>query len=59
MYDYVMAQLQMSKGSWRKISRETGLGYEWLSKVAQGAIKNPGVKQIEMLDHYFRSRKAA
>ncbi|MBL4869170.1 MAG: hypothetical protein JKY67_22645 [Pseudomonadales bacterium] len=47
--------LQNVKGvkSRRSISSETGLDYEWLQKLAQGKIEDPGVKKIERLFKYL------
>ena len=36
------------------IAINTGLGVEWLAKVAQGKIKNPGVNDIETLNKYLK-----
>lgn len=53
VFTYVMTQLQEHKGSWPAIAQATGLDYSWLTKVAQGKIENPGVRQIEQLAAYF------
>lgn len=34
----------------RTIARRTGLGFDWLQKLAAGAIDDPGVKKIETLN---------
>ena len=31
----------------KTIAKKTGLGYEWLNKLAQGKIPDPGVMKIE------------
>lgn len=36
------------------IAINTGLGFEWISKIAQGKIKNPGVNDIETLNEYLK-----
>ena len=46
-----------TKTSRRVISRETGLDYEWLNKLSQGKIDDPGVKKITRLHRYLSSRK--
>jgi hypothetical protein len=38
---------------YRQIAEDTGLGYEWLTKLAQGRIPDPGVKRIETLHAYL------
>lgn len=40
---------------YRQIAEDTGLGYEWLTKLAQGRIPDPGVKRIEALHAYLSS----
>lgn len=39
--------------SLRKISNDTGLGYEWLRKLLYEGIPDPGVNKIETLYHYL------
>jgi hypothetical protein len=40
------------KGQWPAICRATGLDYDWLTKLAQGRITDPGVRKIQRLhDH--------
>lgn len=50
----VLSKLRHRKGSWRRIARETGLTYWWLSKLARGLIDDPGVKKVGKLARYFR-----
>jgi len=51
----VLRQLQLHKGQWERISRDVDVPYSWLTKLAYGKIKNPGVERIEKLDSYFRA----
>lgn len=44
-------------GRYREVAEATGLGYEWLAKLSQGAIQDPGVNKIERL-HKFLSEQA-
>lgn len=54
----VKQDLADHKGSWSEICKDTGICYSWLSKLASGVIKNPGVLQIICLAEYFnKSRK--
>lgn len=51
--------LEANKGRWREISRDTGLGYDWINKLAQGCIADPGVRKIQKLhDHLTNSTQA-
>lgn len=45
--------LQQHKGHWRSICEKTDLDYDWLTKVAQGSIKDPGVNKIQRLHDYL------
>jgi len=54
MLERVRLQLINNRGNWPTICRATGIPYSWLTKFAQGKIKNPGIKRIESLDSYFR-----
>lgn len=54
LLDYVLAELQQRKGTWRAICRKTGLDYSWLTKFAEGKIDDPGVRKIQLLADYFR-----
>lgn len=44
------------KGSWPQTAADTGLGREWLSKLSQGAIDDPGVNKIERLHAYLSAK---
>lgn len=55
--DYVKRKLEASKGTWGSVCTDTGLGYSWLTKLAQGKIPNPGIKKIEKLFHYYRAKE--
>jgi hypothetical protein len=41
------------------IARETDLGRDWLSKLAQGLIDDPGVNKIEKLNAYLKGAERA
>lgn len=54
LLETVLAELQTRKGTWPVIARKTGLDYDWLCKLAQGQIHDPGVRKIERLQKHFR-----
>lgn len=49
----VRASLQSRKGDWPAICAATGLSYWWLTKFAQGRIREPGLSKIERLQSYI------
>lgn len=51
---YVQRELQTKKGSWPTIAEKTGLDYSWLTKFAQGKIKDPGIQKIQRLADFFK-----
>lgn len=51
---FVLNSLQESKGHWKRVCSDTGLGYSWITKLAQGHIDNPSVNKIQILADYFR-----
>ncbi len=55
--DQVKASLESTKGEWPSVCRDTGIGYSWLTKFAQGKIPKPGYKQIETLRVYLQKRR--
>lgn len=57
IYEYVLAQLQNSKGDWSTVSEESGVSKRTIEKIARREVKDPGVSLIETLATYFRSRK--
>lgn len=48
--------LDIDKGNWPQTAAETGLGREWISKLARGLIPDPGVTKIETLHAYLKSK---
>lgn len=40
-----------------QVSRDTGLGYEWLKKMKYGEIDNPTYKRLDRLRTYLKARK--
>jgi DNA-binding transcriptional MerR regulator len=57
IYDYVIQQLDASKGSWHKVSHATGISQRTIEKWARKEIANPRIKQFETLYRYFQSRE--
>lgn len=53
-----LALLEQRKGEWAAICRETGLDYSWLSKLAQGRIRDPGVRRIQRLHDHLAGKAA-
>ncbi len=49
----IRASLQSRKGDWPAICTATGLSYWWLTKFAQGRIREPGLSKIERLQGYI------
>jgi hypothetical protein len=39
---------------YREVAEACRVGYEWLCKLAQGRIKNPGSDAIERLEQHYR-----
>lgn len=58
MLEEVIAYLETMRGHWPRISRETGLTYDWLARVAQGRIPDPGVRKIQVLHDYAKQNPA-
>lgn len=62
MLTQVLEDLAACKGSWAEIARElepdnTVSFYSWLTKLAQGTIREPSVNRIQRLYDYFRLRE--
>lgn len=51
-----LAELGRRRGRWPVICRDTGLDYQWLTKLAQGRIDDPGIKKIQRLHDYFMAQ---
>ncbi|MCK2095205.1 hypothetical protein [Thauera aromatica] len=61
MLTQVLEDLAACKGAWAEIAREmepdnTVSFYSWLTKLAQGTIREPSVNRIQRLFDYFRAR---
>lgn len=55
--EYVLENLERSRGRWPRIADATGVPYHTLTKIAQRQIEDPGVKHIQVLHDYFREQQ--
>ena len=51
------AYLQSLRGSWPAIVSATGLNYQWISKFAQGVIKDPRARFVDTVLAYKREHQ--
>lgn len=49
----IRSELQARRGDWPALCTTLGLSYWWLTKFAQGRIREPGLSKIERLQSYF------
>lgn len=49
----VRTALKSRRGEWPTLCNATGLSYWWLTKFAQGRIRDPGLSKIERLQDYI------
>ena len=49
--------LGSKKGRWPVVAEDTGLSYHWVQKFAMGKIPNPGMKNLQILFDYKRTKK--
>ena len=59
LHEFVIEQLQLSKGTWPTIAGATGVSNRTIQKIADRTIADPGVSHIERLAAYFRENAAA
>jgi len=59
LHAFVLAELQIAKGSWPAIAEKTGISKRTIEKIASEEIKDPAVSNIEILANYFRSQAAS
>lgn len=55
IYAYVMSSLDARVVPLMRVSRETGIPYESLKKIAHRRTPNPGVKHVQTLAEFFDS----
>ena len=53
IYDFVMEHLRSRTLPQRQVARESGVPFSTLSKIAQGAVKDPGVHTVQRLADFF------
>lgn len=53
IYDFVMQRLRDRAIPQRQVARESGVPFSTVSKIAQGAVKDPGVHTVQRLADYF------
>lgn len=53
IYDFVMNHLRAKTLPQRQVARESGVPFSTLSKIAQGAVKDPGVHTVQRLADFF------
>lgn len=60
MTEYVIKRAAKTK-AYKAVSRESGIGedaWEWLKKLANGEIGNPGSRRIEMLYRFYKLQES-
>jgi hypothetical protein len=58
IHEYVVEQLQQSKGQWPVVARKSRVPKRTLEKIATRETADPRVKTVEKLAAYFRKLKA-
>lgn len=56
IHQYVLDQLEASKGSWPAVAEETGISIRTIEKIARQEVENPGVKTVEQLARHFQQK---
>lgn len=56
LYDYVMACLRAREIPQRVVADESGVPFSTVTKIAQGAVKDPSVHTVQRLADYFAGR---
>lgn len=54
--NYVTRRLHEYKGNWPQISKDTGVGYDTITKIAQGVRDNPTIDSLQPLIDWFAAR---
>lgn len=57
LYDYVMARLRSRQYPQRMVAKESGVPFSTVSKIAQGAVKEPSVHTVQRLANYFLAQE--
>lgn len=56
IYEFVMSQFRAKRIKQRQVAKESGIPFSTVSKIAQGAVKDPSVHTIQRLANYFSER---
>lgn len=56
IYEYVLAELERTKGRWSEVADGAGMSKRTIEKIARREIEDPGVSHIEKLALYFRRK---
>ena len=56
LFDYVLEQLDASKGKWASVAEGSGVPYKTLQKIAQRHSKDPAISTVQKLADYFRAQ---
>lgn len=58
LLDFVLECLHARRIPWTVVSRETGVPYETLKKIAHGTTPNPGVRHVQRLADYYVAKQS-
>jgi hypothetical protein len=53
----VVNELQGAKGTWPRVSAETGISRKTIEKIANRTVLDPRVSRVQRLANYFRNRQ--
>jgi hypothetical protein len=59
IHEYVIEQLQATKGTWPAVAKGSRVPLRSLEKIARREIENPGVQTVEKLARYFQGHSAS
>lgn len=59
LLDFVKRNLQGCKGEWRRISIDSDVPYDTLTKLALGGVADPRISTVQKLADYFRQNPSA
>lgn len=57
--DFVRHSLAESKGKWADVSRDSGVPYFTITKLAHGTVVNPRINTLQPLADYFSRAKSS
>ena len=57
--DFVRRSLAECKGKWTDVSRDSGVPYFTITKIAQGTVTNPRINTVQALADHFNRTNAA